>query len=121
MKHTITLSSTVLLTAKLLRIQVFWDVMPSWMNVLPRHVVCPKIMSGILGSLIGIQWIRTEAERSSEMFKSTYPSAWHHMPEVQNLQDYSSSVLDNIYAVQSHILEESIHFVTVISFNTDLW
>ena len=42
------------------------------------------------------------------------------MPEVQNLQEYSSSVLANIYAVQFHILEELIHFATVISFNTDL-
>ena len=42
------------------------------------------------------------------------------MPEVHNFQDYCSSVLDNIYAVQSHTLEESIHFVTVIAFNTAL-
>jgi hypothetical protein len=42
MKHTISLSSTVLLTAKLLRIQVFWDVMPSWMNVLPRSCGLPQ-------------------------------------------------------------------------------
>jgi hypothetical protein len=55
------------------------------------------------------------------MLTSVYPSTWHHMPTVQNLQAYSGSVSDNIYAVHSQILEESINFVTVMPLNTDIW
>jgi hypothetical protein len=61
-----------------------------------------------------------EAKRASEMFTSMHPPTWHHMPQDQNLEAYSSSVLDNIYAVQSHMLEKSINFVTVMPFNTDI-